>query len=171
MKIYTIHHPAGTPDGMLRDPESTVLVKEGFSWPAFFIPALWLIYKRMWIVLVLYIAASILVAVLLGIYHIPEYPGVLVALALNLAMGLEGNELLRWTLARRGLDMVATVVGRDMGEAEHRAFEAAVEGAGPAMAAPAPADGRRPAPPSVPRHPRFADTPDNGLFPEPGRPA
>ncbi len=36
--------------------EALAFVKEGFSWPALFVPAFWLIYHRMWIELVVFLA-------------------------------------------------------------------------------------------------------------------
>ena len=44
-----------------------VFVKEGFSWPAFFVPLLWLIYHRMWLELVLLLL--VYVALQLGVRH------------------------------------------------------------------------------------------------------
>lgn len=164
MKVYTVHHRSGTAEGVLDDPEGMTLVKDGFSWPAFFIPAFWLIYKRMWIVLALYLAASAIIAVLLGVFAIPQLPGFLIGLALNLVMGMEGNDLLRWTLARRGLEMVAVTVGRDLVEAEHRAFEVALETVDqepePEPRAPAGPARRLPQPPPA--------SSSSSLFPEPG---
>ena len=44
MRVYTVHmrRPALDPDADFR------LVKEGFSWPAFFFSFLWALWSRLW---------------------------------------------------------------------------------------------------------------------------
>ena len=64
MRIYSVHHRQEASGSLTGLGDDAVLVKEGFSWPAFFIPFIWLIYKRMWIVLVFYVAVTIALAVL-----------------------------------------------------------------------------------------------------------
>lgn len=56
MRVYTVH--VRTPAERLdRDIH---LVKEGFSWPAFFFSAVWALWVRLWLVAVVLIALDIL---------------------------------------------------------------------------------------------------------------
>ena len=55
MTLYSVYEPPSeAPDPEARA-EGLEFVKEGFSWPALLVPALWLIYYRMWIELILFV--------------------------------------------------------------------------------------------------------------------
>jgi len=123
LKIYTVHHRQEAAGSLTGLGEDAILVKEGFSWPAFFVPALWLIYKRMWIVLAFYLAATGGLTVLAESVVVPESALFVGSLALNLILGLEGNDLYRWTLARRRYREQAVVLGSNLVTAEQRYFE------------------------------------------------
>lgn len=105
-----------------------VLVPEGFSLLAALFPALWFLLHRMWLVLVTYLALAVLTAVLL-----PSAVTPYVAVAAQLLIGLQAQDLRRWSLARRGLPVAAVVLGRDESAALLRALDgrpdlAALEG-------------------------------------------
>src|SRR6185503_16111740 len=93
MKIFTAHRPPQASQ------EEAVFIKEGFSWPAFFFPVIWLVLKRLWFSLIIYL------------------------LALNLLLGMEGNERRRRALARRGFIEEGPFVGEDLQEAELKYFQ------------------------------------------------
>ncbi|MEX0852113.1 MAG: DUF2628 domain-containing protein, partial [Bauldia sp.] len=109
MPLYTVLQPPIRPGDAAPDPMGTLLVKEGFSWPALVIPELWLIFRRMWLVFLLYLGATLLVIMIDGEIGGP-LPGVFLALA-HLLFALEGNGLRRWTLERRGYAVVGVVQG------------------------------------------------------------
>lgn len=157
MRAYTVHAPSTNPE-----PERFVFVKDGFSWPALLIPLLWMLWHRLWLVLIVYIAFGFTVA---GIdRYVDETLALLVGIAGALILGLEGNNLRRMALRARRWRDVGESFGRNLSEAEIRFFagwadlspltrEALLAGAsGPAQ--PAAAD---------------ADEPILGLFPEPDR--
>ena len=54
MTIYTVLAPpeAGSAGP---DRDRFVFIKEGFCWPAFFFAAIWLLFRRMWLVFILYL--------------------------------------------------------------------------------------------------------------------
>ena len=54
MRTYTAHLKSDAP----LDGRGLVMVREGFSWLAFLVPALWFLFRGMGIPLVLYIAVS-----------------------------------------------------------------------------------------------------------------
>jgi Protein of unknown function (DUF2628) len=143
MKFFTVHENLHR-----RDPDERILlVKEGFIWPAFFVPLLWLVYKRAWIGLLLYAAAAILLLGLLSfaglhpavigvaagafLFGAPALLGfgpapILTAIGLLFAVlcGYEAGDALRFTLARRGYRPIAIVSGRSLIEAEQAYFMA-----------------------------------------------
>jgi len=166
---YTVHHPSADSQAILAQTDRLVFVKEGFSWPAFFVPFLWLLYHRMWLVLVLFIAASIVIGIVPEI--IPLTPAMQAALGLgvNLIMGLQGNDLLRWTLARRGRKEIAVVVGNGIAGAEHRFFERLCSDGlhNPNDFAPSAPATREPVAP--PLQAAFRARQDYSILPEPGR--
>ena len=154
MPLYTVLAPpagAGRPE-----PMDYVFVKDGVSWPALFIPELWLLFRRMWVVLLVYLAVLLLALATGRLVGGPLSPAFL-TLA-HLWFALEGNELRRWTLRRRGYRLVDVVQGGRLADAEMRFF-LGLERAG---ASPPPA---KPAitPPAVDEAGDVV-----GLFPTPG---
>jgi hypothetical protein len=163
MRIYTVHAPpAGRRDP--DDPTRFAFIKEGFCWPALVIPVLWLIFRRLWLVLILFLAASAVLGALSD--RVADPVAGVVFLAAVFLFALEANGLCRWTLERRGWRLVGVAEGRSLREAELRFFPAYVAAGGripgPAVAPPPPA---APAPPTG-KAPEPA--PVVGLFPTPG---
>lgn len=117
MTIYTVHEPPGqaAPDGGLT---RIAFVKEGFCWPALFFPPIWLIFRRLWTVLLLYILLGVLIGV--ASRSVPSIGAVAPLFALWFA--LEANQLRRWTLDRAGWRFIGIAVGRDRIEAEEQFF-------------------------------------------------
>jgi hypothetical protein len=117
MRIYTVHlrHQGLDPD---RD---VVVVKEGFSWPAFLFSVAWACWHRLWLVaLVLLVgeAAVNAAAMALGLDPISLTA---TSLGFALVVGHVGNDLRRWTLGRKGF-LVASVVGGSNADAAMRRF-------------------------------------------------
>lgn len=173
MTLYTVHAPRLAPEAAA-DPAAFVFVKEGFCWPALLLPEIWMIVRRLWLVLLLYLLAMgalVAGAVWLGM----DAPWMLVVLA-RFWFALEANGLRRWTLERNGHALVGVVEGGDLDEAELRFFSGWPEAASvPALAAspsaPLPSPSQAP-PAPLPKAPQWAPTPENGgvvgLFPAPG---
>src|SRR5690349_7511415 len=100
MTIYTVLAPP-TPSGdIAADPLALVFVKEGFNWPALFIPEIWLIARRMWLVLALDILGVVLLSILLD--NVPLVSGLIVLWLARILFALEANGLRRWTYYRHG---------------------------------------------------------------------
>ncbi|MEJ0011384.1 MAG: DUF2628 domain-containing protein [Bauldia sp.] len=150
----------------LPDPMALVFVKDGFNWPALFFAGPWLIYRRMWLVLIGYIVIAMGIAFLAE--RLVGSSGGPIIFLLHILFALEANELRRWTLERNGYRMIGVAEGRSLEEAEIRYFG---ETDTAAMAAPVP-----PTPPTPPTPPRpqapvkpSAEAGDVvGLFPAPG---
>jgi hypothetical protein len=167
MSLYTIHAPK-KPDGVAADPADFVFIKDGFCWPALFIPIIWIIYRRLWLVLLIYIVAVFVLSTLAGLAGGAASFGVLVLFALYFA--LEANGLRRWTYERRRHALIGVVEGRNRDEAELRFYVAAAQ-AGPAEdATPAAPASPAPPPPAPPTPWKAASGEPEvvGLFPAPG---
>jgi len=166
MSIYTVHEPPLRAAETMPDPDRFAFVRDGFSIWAFLFAVLWMLWHRMWLVLLGYIIVAV------GIESALRYAGfsgpvlVIVGIFISFLVGIESSTLRRFALARRGWKNVAVVSGNDLEEAERRFFavrtnETLVKRA----AAPAAAASAAPAAPM----PRPAPSPGViGLFPEPG---
>ncbi len=119
MPLYTVFAPPLKPGETAPDPVRLVFVKDGFCWPALFVPELWLLFRRMWLVFVLYLAASVVVSVI-GTRIGGPLPWVMLVL-MHLLFALEGNALRRWKLSALGYEFVGVCEGRRE-EAELRFF-------------------------------------------------
>ncbi len=122
MKLYTIHsrqEDLGSLTGLAND---VVLVNDGFSWSALFLPTVWFLAKKMWIVFAIYLALQ---AIVLSAVYYFSWPMALfstIKFAGNIILGFEGNELYRWSLERQRYHEQGTIAARDLVSAEHRFF-------------------------------------------------
>ncbi len=176
MSVYTVHEPPLRAAEALPNPERFAFVRDGFSWWAFLVSALWMLWHRMWLVLVIYLA--VVVGVEAALRHVGA-SGVVVAvvgLVISFLVGIEAGTLRRFTLARRGWKNVAVVSGDDVEEAERRFFDVWVSeaphqrGAPPSASGPSapPTQSGPPPPAPAPRGPPEPAPEVIGLFPEPG---
>jgi hypothetical protein len=162
MTLYTVLAPPAAEGEIRPDPIRLVFVKEGFCWPALFIPVLWLIFRRMWIVLALYVAAVIGIAAL-GERTVPAVSGALLFLGW-IWFAIEANGLRRWSYLIHGWRLIDVVEAGNYREAEIRYFHTFEERM-PEMPPPAP-----PVVPEKPpiRLPSIEQGDIVGLFPSPG---
>lgn len=121
MTIYTVHEPAGLTGRRFEDAARLVFVRDGFCWPALVIPVLWLLYRRMWLILLVYIVVAIVFEWVARVYGEPLILS-LTGLAFALLFALVANDLRRWHLSRKGYRMRAVTGGRDLEECERKFF-------------------------------------------------
>lgn len=163
MTTYTLHLPRDARPGDPSALEEAELVRDTFSWGAFFFTFLWFFFHRLWLaglgVLVLVLAFGTLMQVL----NVHPTAGTVAGLLLQALIGLEANSLRRWTLSRRGFKLADVVTAADKDEAEAKAFARWLD------QAQAPAVSRNPAPVPAPVTLRRPD-PVIGLFPDAERP-
>jgi hypothetical protein len=156
MTIYTVHAPPGPGEP---DPMRLVFVKEGYCWPALFIPVIWLIVRRLWLTLAAYVVVAF--ALSYAASRIDGDVSFPIMLLFAFWFALEANEFRRGTLGRSGWRLIGVVEGRGRLDAEARFF------ARPDPTEPPPKRDDRLPPPSG----RFlpdAGQPVLGLFPQPG---
>lgn len=120
MAIYTVLAPPPRDGDPAKEALNTAFVKDGFSWPALLFAAPWMIYRRMWLTLVVYVA--VMTALAYAMQRAGGDFGASVVLLVHLLFALEANNLRRWTLERRGFRLVAVAEGRNIEEAEIRYF-------------------------------------------------
>jgi len=168
MAVYTVHQPSATRANALPDAERIVFVRDGFSFWAFLVAPIWMLWHRMWLVLlgyvvVLAVADAALLA--LGGSHIAYS---VIALFVSLLVGLEASTLRRFSLRLRGFRNVGIVSGVDREDAERRFFATWLTEARSRSAAGAPPAAPPPLPAANPAA-HGAHGPDViGLFPQPG---
>jgi len=160
MTIYTVHAPrrVGAPEA---DPLALAFIKEGFNWPALVFPVIWLIFRRMWLVLVLYLAGAVILAA--ANRSLSEFSVGAVSVGFWFLFALEANDLRRWTLGRAGWRLVGIAEGRNLVEAERRYFSRLLAGE---PLAPGEAPAVEPPPRTPPAFSAETGTPVVGLFPQ-----
>ena len=120
MTIYTVLAPPAKTGLAGPDPDGFVFVKEGFCWPALYMTAPWLVWRRMWLGLVGYLVAAV---VIISLVEWMDGPIVwLIHVLFGFLVALEANNLRRWTLERRGYRLIGVVSGDKVREAEFRFF-------------------------------------------------
>lgn len=162
MAVYTVHEPLPRKEEASADPERFAFVRDGFYFWAFVLGPLWMLWRRLWLVTLLYFVVSIGLQAGLWALGASETVRVVVWLLLALLIGFEAGTLRRWTLTRRGWKNLGVVVGEDLETAERRFFAAWTPHLTPTPVAPPAA--------SAGRMPRSDDHPIVGLFPQPGAP-
>ena len=120
MTLYTVLAPPESADDSPPDPLGFVLIKDGFCWPALFVPELWLIFRRMWLILALYVAVGL--ALIIAAEEIGGILPVLVILLARFLFAIEANGLRRWTLEGSGFRLVDVVEAANQADADARFF-------------------------------------------------
>ncbi len=125
MIIYTVHEPQRPPQGVEARADSVVFVKEGFTIWGFLFGPFWLLYNRLWLEFIVALLVTGGIAAGLVEYGLKQQAAASIAdLLLVLIIGFEGNDLIRWSLQRKGYAFIASVAGRNRLECERRFFDA-----------------------------------------------
>jgi hypothetical protein len=162
MPVYTVHAPADP--SSREDTDKFVFLRDGFHFWAMLLGPLWLIWHRLWLVLLGYIAVGAVTGVSLALLGAPASVRMLVFLLIAILMGLEAASLRRWSYSRGKWRQNDFVVADDGEAAERRFFDRWTErrdtGAGSSHGVPTT--------PYQPRATMPAPQGIIGLFPEPG---
>jgi hypothetical protein len=123
MPVYTVHGPSADGTDVRSTTDKFVFVRDGFSFRAFVLGPVWLIYRRLWLALVGYIVLSVAIAVALSWLHASFGTRSIVMLLIAILMGLEAASLRRWTFSRGKWRLLDVVVADDEEAAERRFFD------------------------------------------------
>jgi Protein of unknown function (DUF2628) len=161
MAIFTVHEPPPRRGRDHSDPTRIAFVRDGFSFWAFLLGPLWMLWHRLWLVLLGYIVIVVVAQVGLSLAGAPEAAKALVSLLIAVLVGLEASSLRRFSLRR--WKPLGVVVADDRNMAERRFFDAWL---GANAGAPAPAATLHVGTPGAAHVTRPPDV--LGLFPQPG---
>jgi Protein of unknown function (DUF2628) len=160
MTTYMVFEPPADRGDRAARAERIVFVPDRFSWGAFLLAPLWMLWRRLWLGFGAYVVVMAAVAVGLRFAGVPAGARFLIGMLIALLIGFEAANLRRWALLRRGWRERPTVVADDLAAAERRFFDAYVAAEGSAKPAPAG--------PAAPPASRPAASDVIGLFPQPG---
>jgi hypothetical protein len=132
MSTYTVHVPPR--ESSARDLERYVFVRDGFSFWAFLLAPLWMLWHRLWLALIGYVVIVVLLQIGLHLIGASTTVTFTAGALLALLVGFEAATLRRMTLARRGWKNAGIVVGDDIESAERRFFDAWLRGEPPRSA-------------------------------------
>lgn len=121
MTVYSVYEPAGEADPERRA-DKIAFVKEGFNWLALIVPVIWLLYRRMWLEALAFLALFLTLPALFGSDPAGKEIGGFVSLGMVVVFAFMANDLRAWSLRRRGFGFAGTASGRDRVEAELRFF-------------------------------------------------
>jgi hypothetical protein len=157
LKTYIVFEPENARAGDAG--EGTRFVREKFSWAALFFAPLWLLVNRLWLAVILFCAAELLIACAVYFLGLTGLAGAAALILPLLIVAFESAQLQRFRLLQKGYREVDVVTADDLEMAERRYFERRK----------LPAQGPMSPPPSS-----FADKPRApqsviGLFPVRGR--
>src|SRR5215475_1959303 len=99
MPVYTVHEPPMKADQSQPDPERFVFVRDGFSFWAFLLAPLWMLWHRLWLVFLGYVLITIALHMTLSFLGASAGVTTAVGVLLALLVGFEAASLRRFTLA------------------------------------------------------------------------
>jgi hypothetical protein len=168
MSVYTVYQPPLRRTDNMPATDRFVFVRDGFSWWAFLLTPLWMLRRRLWLVLTVYVLILAGIDTVLHVLGASTFTIMVVGALVSLFVGLEAGTLRRLTLSGRGWRNVGVVSGHDAEEAERRFFDAWVRR--PAAQRPAPAEATASSSTSPGATDSFSAERSGviGLFPEPG---
>ena len=107
------------PPGRGYNTGATTFVRDGFSWFAFLLPVVWLLWHRLWIEAAL---AFVAIGLLAGLGEVLGLglAGSLLSFLIMLYVGLEGQALRIAALGRRGWRQAGVVIADNLDDADAR---------------------------------------------------
>lgn len=122
MVTFNVYEPPNASANRLESAEQLVFVRDGFSWFAAAVPALFLLVKRMWLDLIVFMAGAGLLVWAFTAAGAPNIGNALLLIA-QIVLGFEAGMLHGAALERRGFRFVGTVSGRSAEDCERRFME------------------------------------------------
>jgi hypothetical protein len=118
MAAYAVFEPPMRGRSAAEHADRFVFMREGFSFWAFLFGVLWIIWRRLWLVLIIYVALVGLLQYGLMLLGISPSARTAVTVLIHLLLGMEAATLRRWTMVRRGWRDWGVVIADDVETAE-----------------------------------------------------
>jgi hypothetical protein len=121
MTTFTVHEPPPRKNEETASPVRFAFVRDGFYFWAFLLGPVWMLYHRLWLVLLMYLAGTTAIQAALWALGVSGLVQFTVALLIAVLVGFEAGSMRRWSLRRwtnRGI-----VVAYNREAAEHRFFD------------------------------------------------
>lgn len=122
MKSYTVHQPVVPALDADKRAEELIFVREGFSWWAFLLPVVWLLYHRLWLSFLVVLILTFIINAGTSALGVSQIFATLAFLFLSLVVAFEGHNLKRWHLDMADYRFVGAVSGSDLYECERKFF-------------------------------------------------
>ncbi|MDE0940871.1 MAG: DUF2628 domain-containing protein [Alphaproteobacteria bacterium] len=122
MRLYTVHHRPNVDERAATTDPDVVFVKEGFCWPALFVPLLWLVYRKQVWGLLAFLAVTAILSAATFVSGLDAITTSLLSVALSLYIAAQANDWRRWRLAADGYALVTVVGANNLRRAEEVYF-------------------------------------------------
>jgi Protein of unknown function (DUF2628) len=122
--VYSVYEPPTQAPTLAERAERLAFVKEGFSWIAFLVPILWLLYYRMWVEFILLALVYVALQLAFGTEAQGQALVGWTSIAIAVLFAFEANDLRAASLERRGYRLVSVASGRGRMDAERSFFSA-----------------------------------------------
>ena len=103
------------------DPD-VVFIKEGFCWPAFVAPPLWLIYRMQILGLLVYLSVTTVLSAAVLYSVVDSLTGLFLTVILSFLVASLANDWRRWRLTTIGYQLVTITVANNLRHAEEKFF-------------------------------------------------
>ena len=113
MRVYSIHIRRHGPDLDC----DFLAIKEGFSWPAFFLNALWALWHHHWLLAVVMIVVPTAIVNIMQLIGVTFVTGLVLCASWIMAVGASANDMRRYLLGRAGFVEAGSVFGQTSDEA------------------------------------------------------
>lgn len=143
MASWSVYEPPGTEPGSIASADGSVFVKDGWSWGALLVPPVWLLWRRMWLVFLAWLAVALVFGAVETVLNAGTAVTGWAEALFALWFALEANAMRQWTLARNGWRSAGIATGSDRVDAEHRFFARRAGGAADPAFVPGQASGAR----------------------------
>lgn len=122
MATYTVHAPPPRQTESVTVPERFLFVRDGFYFWAFVLAPVWLLVRRLWLALLIYVVLTVAIGLGLRFAGVSASVRGVAEFLIALGIGFEASSIWRWTLMRRRWTMLGFVVAEDAEMAERRFF-------------------------------------------------
>jgi len=123
MALFSVYLPHAEDGPRSYRLENARFVRDGFSWGAFFVPVIWLIWHRTWRWVLLVMAFELGLALIGARLGLPPAIVAFLVLLQMLFVGLEAQKWYGLALERRGFELTDIVQAGSLEDAERRFYE------------------------------------------------